>query len=92
MTVSARDMCLVFSIGGIVGAIPSIIAACYYLFLLRSDIRPERRMFAYLVAPVAIFLPQFWNERGNTYRRRFLISLIAFGVFASMPLICDFIH
>jgi hypothetical protein len=86
---SARDICLILSMTGIIAGIPCIVAVCYYLIRLRTEIRPERRALTHLVAPIAVFLPQFWTEQGNRYRKLFLLSVLVFGLFAMLPLICD---
>jgi hypothetical protein len=49
-----------------------------------DEIGPEKRGLANLVAPIAPLLPNFWTDKGNKYRKRFLLWL---AVFAALFLI-----
>ena len=61
-------------------AIAAMLAACAYFLEARANMKPEKTTIAHVVAPVAMLVPQLFTATGNTYRRRFLLAFIVFGV------------
>jgi hypothetical protein len=88
MTESFKYFLLVIGGAGFAGAAISMLLAIYFLRSMMANFRREKRLLLTFAAPVAIVLPQFWTDEGNKYRKKFLLSVVAFGVFACIPLIC----
>jgi hypothetical protein len=59
-------------------ALPVILAAAYYLAGARANVRTEMRWRASLMGPLALFLPLYFTDEGNKYRRRFLLLTLCF--------------
>ena len=60
-------------------ATSSMLAAGAYFLEAVANMKPEKRVIAMVVAPVMMLVPQLFTERGNTYRKRFVVALIVFG-------------
>jgi hypothetical protein len=45
-----------------------------------NHIRSEKRMLANFLGPLILFLPSFFDERGNVFRIRFLVFAAIAGI------------
>jgi len=54
----------------------SISFAFYYFVLMLRNLKPEHKITANFLAPIAFFLPHLWNQSGNMARIKFLISIL----------------
>ncbi|MFZ0854174.1 MAG: hypothetical protein WAO08_33860 [Hyphomicrobiaceae bacterium] len=80
--------CGMASIAAIVCAGPAMLMLIFNFLSMVANVRPEKRMLVHFVAPIAIFLPQFWTKPGNRYRRLALLWTAIFGLLATIPLTC----
>jgi len=83
-----RATCGIASMAAIFCAGPAMLVALYYMSSMRAEVRPEKRLLVHFVAPVSIFLPQLWTDRGNRYRRLLLLWLAIFSLLFSIPFTC----
>jgi hypothetical protein len=51
----------------------SITVIVVSVYQLLNHIRSEKRMLANFIGPLIVFLPSFFDERGNVYRVRLLV-------------------
>lgn len=65
------------------GGILSTFFMIYYLIVMHSCVRPEKKRILPFLGALQLFLPQMWNERGNRARTRLMISILAFAFFFS---------
>jgi hypothetical protein len=76
--VSAEVICrTAFGAATLLG-FPVFFAAAYYLAGAQANVRAEMRWRASLMGPLAFFLPLYYTEIGNRYRRRFLLLMLCF--------------
>src|SRR5262245_9821809 len=72
----------------IVAAVATMLAAAYHLLAAVAEVRPQSRLLAQAIAPLALFFPRLWTEKGNRHRKAFLLSIVAFAVLAAVAAIC----
>lgn len=82
MTLTRESISFILALVGFAGAVASMVASFCYFIAAKANSKPETRMARLIFAPIAIFVPHFWTEAGNVYRRRHLFSLLAFAFFA----------
>ena len=67
---------------------PVMLTSIYYYGLMQANDRPERRTLANFTAPISIFVPQFYTETGNRYRRLCLLWLVIFLLLLFVAFVC----
>jgi hypothetical protein len=56
----------------------SAAAMIYYLLITIGEVKPNQKRTVDFIAPIALFMPQFWTAKGNHARMRLMFSVIAF--------------
>jgi hypothetical protein len=82
--ISLEEICRTALLAAVLLGFPVGLAAAYYLGLARSNIRPEMKWRAILMGPLSFFLPLYYTEMGNRYRKRFLLLMSCFLLLVAM--------
>ncbi len=64
----------------------AIACAIYFCYRAITNLRPDSQAYANLLAPFVIFIPGFFTEAGQRYRRRFFVALLM-GVAPMVPVL-----
>jgi hypothetical protein len=65
-----------------------MLMSCYYFLSMIANVRPEKRTLANLSAPFSTFLPHFYTEAGNRYRRLHHLWLAIFLLLMAIAVTC----
>lgn len=73
-----EHICRAAFIAAVLLGFPVGFAAAYYWWMAWVNIRPDIKRLAHFIGPLLFFLPSFFNETGNRYRKRFLLLTLCF--------------
>jgi hypothetical protein len=59
----------------IVGGTVSTLLMVYYFFVMHGNVKPKAKPFIPFTGPFQLFIPQLWNEQGNSARMKLIVSL-----------------
>jgi hypothetical protein len=82
MTGPLKSILFIAAVACVVGGFMALFTAMRFFSLAKANLKPANRRLLHLAGPFAVIIPHFWTDTGNTYRKRFLLALLAFGFFA----------